>query len=143
MRRYLLPLGVTLALAAIVGLVAFLFFRDPVAAAADDFFKTLAQEGGQAAIAKSHSQFQRTVTPQTLTEISDRFGLKKYQKADWSSRAVDGDKVELDGAVSLDAALTVPTKLVLLKDDQGYWRVAFIYMQPPKALAPAATPAAQ
>ena len=56
MRRYFLPLGVTLALAAIVGLVGFLFFRDPVTAAADDFFKTLAQEGGQAAIARvTHS----------------------------------------------------------------------------------------
>ena len=138
MRRYLLPLGVTLALAAVVGLVAYLFFRDPVSAAGDDFFKTLAQEGAPAAIAKSHAQFQRTVTPQTLAQISDRFGLKKYQKADWSSRTVSDDKVELEGALSLDAALTIPTKLVLLKDDKGAWRVAFIYMQPPKAQAPAA-----
>jgi type VI protein secretion system component VasF len=42
MRRYLLPIGVILALAAIFGVVAFLFFRDRVTADGDDFFKTLA-----------------------------------------------------------------------------------------------------
>ncbi|MFY9656114.1 MAG: hypothetical protein WAK01_05940 [Methylocystis sp.] len=136
MRRYFLPLGVTLALAAIVGLVGFLFFRDPVTAAADDFFKTLAQEGGQAAIAKSHTQFQSTVTPQALAEISDRFGLKKYQKGEWSSRSVNGDRAELEGELSLDPTLALPAKLVLLKDDQGSWRVSFVYIHAPKASTP-------
>jgi hypothetical protein len=136
MRRYFLPLGVTLALAAIVGLVAYLFFRDPVTASADDFFKTLARDGGQAAIAKSHIEFQRTVTPQALAEISNRFGLKKYQKGEWDSQSVNGNRAELEGELVLDAALPLPAKLVLLKDDQGSRRVSFVYLQAAKAPAP-------
>jgi len=135
MRRYLLPLALTFGLAAIVGAVFLLFSGDPVTAAADDFFKTLAQQGGQAALAKSHTQFQRTVTPQTLAALSERFGLKNYQKGEWSSHAVNGDKAELGGALSLGAA-TLPTKLVLLKDEQGAWRVSYIYMQPAGAQTP-------
>jgi hypothetical protein len=129
MRRYFLPLGIIVGLAVIVGAVLFVFSGDPVTAAADDFFKTLAQQGGQAALAKSHAQFQRTVTPQTLAALSDRFGLKNYQRSEWSSRAVNADKVELGGTLSLGAA-NVPTKLILLKDDQGAWRVGYIVMQP-------------
>jgi len=136
MRRYLLPLGVILGLAAVVGAVLFLFSGDPVTTAADDFFKTLAQHGGQAALAKTHTQFQRTVTPQTLAALSDRFGLKNYQRGEWTSHSVNGDKAELAGAISLGAAVDVPTKLVLLKDDQGAWRVSYIFMEPAGAQAP-------
>jgi hypothetical protein len=136
MRRYFLPLGALLGLAAIVGAVVFFFAGDPVTSAADDFFKTLAQQGGQAALTKTHAQFQRTVTPQTLAALSDRFGLKNYRKGEWSSRSVDGDKAELAGALSLGAAANLPTKLTLLKDDRGAWRVSYIFMQPASAQTP-------
>jgi len=136
MQRYFLPLGLVLGLAVIVGAVVFLFSGDPVTAAADDFFQTLAQQGGQAALAKSHPNFQRTVTPQALAALSDRFGLKNYQRGEWSKRSVDGDKAELEGAVWLGPTVNLPTKLTLLKDDHGAWRVWYVLMQPASAQAP-------
>ena len=121
MKTFIKVLAV-LGLAAVLGIVAVVYFTSGMSDAADGFFRAIAAKDTAAAQARLSEGFRRETDAAALERFLAESGLDTYESSSWTNRKVSGGTGELEGTVTNATGGTVPLRIVFVKEAEA-WKI--------------------
>ncbi len=118
---------IILVLVFLVLLILFFVFQltGGITTTVDQFFKAVKEKDFSKAYSLTSQEFQAATSLEQLEKFLEGTALLDYQKASWSSRSVSGKQGDLEGSVTTSSGGTVPVKIALVKENDG-WKILSI-----------------